>query len=151
MPKLVPKVSSFFIPKFSPFWIPFLSPFPVPFLPPFPIHFYPRFQYTFNELTVKQYLMFHASLTWWWQANSEWLLLSRFIPISNTLSIPVSNTLSTPISNTLFIPQGLFPIHFSSQFLFPLFPGQFLPPPPMQSCTHVLCPVPNVRIGHHSN
>ena len=100
-----------------------------------------------------------------------------FIPVSDSLFIPVSYTLSSyPRFRYPFYPFHLspFPIHFLSPFLIPFyprfrypfssyhrapfpipfpfllpaFPEPFLPPPPMQPCTHVLRPVPNVRIGH---
>ena len=33
---------------------------------------------TLNKLTVGQYMMFHTSLTLWWQSNCKWLLLSYY-------------------------------------------------------------------------
>ena len=58
-----------------------------------------------------------------------------FAPVSDTLFIPVSDTLFIPVSDTRFCSRPFRP---------------FLPPPPMQPCAHVRCPVHNVRTGHNS-
>ena len=86
-------------------------------------------------------------------ANIFSVFYTKIFPVSNTLFIPISETLFIPVSDTLFIPVSdtlFIPIPFLSTFLFPPFPEPFLTPPPMQPCTHIQCPVPNVRIGHNS-
>ena len=97
---------------------------PFPFITPFPNAFYPSFQCPFYFHFL--YPVFPFSDT-----------LRLFTPVSHTLFTTISYKLFTPVSNTLITP-----------ILFLPFLGQFLPLPLFQSCTHVQCSVPNVRIPH---
>ena len=126
-------LSPFSIPKFSPFWRPFYPRFRYLFFSRFRYPFFFSIQVPFNPVSNTLLSLFPINF---------------FIPVSDTLFIPVSDTLFISVSDTLLSP---FQIPLVSPFLYLPFPCHFYPCPRCSHTRNVLCPVPNVRIGHHSD
>ena len=105
-----------------------------------PKPFYPSFRYPF--IPVSNTLLSQFLIPFLWQ-----FLIPFYPHFQYTFYTSLGYPIFLPVSATLLY---LFLIHFLYLFLFQPFPGPFLPPPPMQLCIHVLCLVPNVRIGHKS-